>query len=219
MAQRLKPEVRDRILDAATHAFVQSGYEGARLADIAAAAEISTGNVYRYFADKNALFDAIVPRSLAASLLRLLRARVRAIGQHADWTAATIGGSPQADALLDFWLENRLAMVILLGRAQGSPLAHVRPLVEAELTRMSSIQLRAHGGQLSPETSFVLRRLFAGTIDMIVQILEHHDEAAAIRRAFAAFWRFQLAGLQSLFDAAQSPDPGAERPRKAQAPR
>ncbi len=33
---------------------------------------------------------------------------------------------------------------------------------------------------------------------MIVDVLAAHEDPDAIRAAFRAFWRFQLAGLQSL---------------------
>ena len=198
MAQTLKPEVRERLLAAAAATFARAGYEGARLADIAAEAGVSTGNVYRYFHDKDALFAEVVPRATVARLL-LLRSRIRELRGRSDWGTATVGGSDRADALLEFWIEHRLAIVIALGHAQGSPLAYVRPLVEAQLMRISTHQLTVQGRSLPPTERLVLDRLFASTVDMIVHILASHSEPVAIRRAFAVFWRFQLAGLQALF--------------------
>ncbi|HTO41872.1 MAG TPA: TetR/AcrR family transcriptional regulator, partial [Rhizomicrobium sp.] len=51
---------RERIVAAAEWAFAEKGYEGARIADIAARAGCSVGAVYFRFADKDALFLAIV---------------------------------------------------------------------------------------------------------------------------------------------------------------
>ncbi|BDG01363.1 TetR/AcrR family transcriptional regulator [Anaeromyxobacter oryzae] len=200
MAQRLKEDVRRRLVDAALAAFVADGYRGARLADIAAAAGVSTGNVYRYFPDKETLLHAAVPPEIADRLLRLLRRRVRELATVADWRRATVGAAP-ADALLDFWIAHRREVVVLLGRADGSPLGHVRPLVAAELTRMAVRYQRAHGGRPVPrEARFVLLRIFESTVSMIVDVLAAHEEPDAIRAAFRAFWRFQLAGLQSLLE-------------------
>jgi AcrR family transcriptional regulator len=50
---------RERLLEAAEIVFAQKGYDGARLADIAAEAGCSVGAVYFRFKDKNALFSAI----------------------------------------------------------------------------------------------------------------------------------------------------------------
>jgi AcrR family transcriptional regulator len=200
VAQVLKDDVRRRIVDAALDAFAAAGWRGARLADIAAAAGVSTGNVYRYFPDKEALLRAAVPPELAARLLRLLRRRVRALGTLADWGRANVGEA-SADELLALWIAHRREVVVLLGRAEGSPLGHVHGLVVGELTRLAARWQRAHGGRpATPETRFVLRRIFEGTVGMIVDVLAEHDDARAIREAFRAFWRFQLAGLQALLE-------------------
>ena len=207
MAQQLKAEVRARLLAAAAGVFARDGYAGARLADIAAEAGVSTGNIYRYFADKDTLFGEVVPRATVARLVRLLRTRVRDLRTRSDWRTATAGGSPEADALLEFWIAHRLAVVIALGHAEGSPLGHVRPLVEGELTRLATHHARSLGRPLPAAELLVLRRIFTSTVDMIVHILETHSEPAAIRRAFAAFWRFQLAGLAALLGPVLGPDP------------
>ncbi len=55
MAQILKQEMYDRLLQAAESEFAESGYEGATVAAIARRAEVSAGNVYRYFENKHKL--------------------------------------------------------------------------------------------------------------------------------------------------------------------
>ncbi|HXF54478.1 MAG TPA: helix-turn-helix domain-containing protein [Hyphomicrobiaceae bacterium] len=60
-APRASPEARRRaILDAALTVFAERGYEAARLDDIAARAGIAKGTLYLYFADKQALFEALI---------------------------------------------------------------------------------------------------------------------------------------------------------------
>lgn len=49
-----------RILDTGKTEFLQKGYEGASLRNIAAQAGVTTGAIYGYFHDKASLFDAIV---------------------------------------------------------------------------------------------------------------------------------------------------------------
>lgn len=200
MAQRLKESVRASILASAAAAFARDGYRGARLQDVAAVAGVSTGNLYRYFPDKDALFDAIVPRALAARLLRLLRARVRELGTARDWGAMTAAGSSTAHALLAFFIEYRVASLILIsGGAEGSSLGHVRPAIVQELTRLARGYVRRHHArpdQIVPQA--VLVQTFINTADMIAAILRNYESADEIAAAFAAFWRYQLAGLQAL---------------------
>jgi len=61
--QYLKDEVRARILAAALDEFETHGYAASQVRRIAAEAQVSTGNLYRYFTSKEAIFDAIVRSS------------------------------------------------------------------------------------------------------------------------------------------------------------
>ena len=51
-----RASVREQILDGARRAFAAGGYLGASVPDIAAAAGVSVGLIYRYFASKQELF-------------------------------------------------------------------------------------------------------------------------------------------------------------------
>lgn len=65
-ASRPKSEVRRRqILEAACACVRKSGFHGASMAEIAKAADLSVGQIYRYFVNKEALVAAIVAQDLA----------------------------------------------------------------------------------------------------------------------------------------------------------
>src|SRR3981081_4689616 len=56
---------RLEILDAAQRCFVRSGFHGASMQEICAEAEMSPGNLYRYFPSKEALIAGICERNRA----------------------------------------------------------------------------------------------------------------------------------------------------------
>ncbi len=58
--QVLKEEVKNNIKEAAVQCFKDVGYEKASMRDIAKHAGLSVGNLYRYFPNKEALFDYVV---------------------------------------------------------------------------------------------------------------------------------------------------------------
>jgi AcrR family transcriptional regulator len=59
--QRLRPEVRrERLVTAATQVFAERGFEGARVEQIAEAAEVSPGLLYRHFEGKQELYTEIL---------------------------------------------------------------------------------------------------------------------------------------------------------------
>ncbi len=63
-AQARSRERYERILDAATAVIAEVGYEAATTEAIAERAETSIGSVYRFFPNKLAMFQALIPRYL-----------------------------------------------------------------------------------------------------------------------------------------------------------
>ena len=60
--RELSPEKTEAILRGAMQEFLEHGYAGARIDKIVAAAGVSKATVYRHFADKEALFTALIQR-------------------------------------------------------------------------------------------------------------------------------------------------------------
>ena len=58
--QYLKKDIKDRIIVAAIEEFKANGYSNASIRNIANNAEISLGNIYRYFTNKEALYLAVI---------------------------------------------------------------------------------------------------------------------------------------------------------------
>lgn len=78
-------EQRERILAAAQHCFVKSGFHAASMANIAEAAGMSAGLIYRYFPNKSAIVQAIIERQSEIEL-----EDIRALGASADFTEALV---------------------------------------------------------------------------------------------------------------------------------
>ena len=70
---------RERILRAARACFVRHGFHAAAMADIAAAAGMSAGLIYRYFPSKSAIVHAIIGQQMEEA-----RRALDAIGSAAD---------------------------------------------------------------------------------------------------------------------------------------
>src|SRR6266702_4046734 len=112
-------ETRDRLLRAAADAFAARGYDGTRVADIAAAAGVSNGALYAHFASKaDLLVEALVAARRDEDMARPMRDY---IGERADWLAGLMRVA-QANGEVDPGLSaNALAHFCLL-LAMGSAL-------------------------------------------------------------------------------------------------
>ncbi len=198
MPQVLKEEVRERILDAALQVFAAQGFVGATMTAIAERAGLAAASLYRYYPGKAELFAAVITPELAAQFESLLERRVRALGRVA--LAATDRDDPgerEGEEMLRFWVEHRLAVVILLDRAAGTDHAHYGERFVELLVTSTLAQLRAaHPGlRVTAPARFVLERIFENTRRTLAAILEQHDKERPLREAIEAFWSYQIPGI------------------------
>ena len=73
-----KQRTRERVLSAARRLFIERGYEGATIRDIAQAAGMSTGAVFASFSDKSELFDEILTADYEVIYAQMKQAGVNA---------------------------------------------------------------------------------------------------------------------------------------------
>ena len=200
MVQTLKPEVRAQLMRAAEVVFAERGYRGATVAMIAHQAGVSTGNVYRYFDNKDALFYAVISDAFVASFMQLVRRRVHLLAASADITRPVGDAAAAESELLTFWLENRLRVVTLLAGAEGTRHEGFGARFADELVQLTLARLRreAGGRRLRPVVRSTLQHVFENTVRTLGAILAQDGGDAATREAFRAFWSYQLAGLAGL---------------------
>ncbi|WP_426750346.1 TetR/AcrR family transcriptional regulator [Myxococcus sp. Y35] len=197
MPQVLKEEVRERILTSALEVFASRGYAVATMSDIASRAGLGTASLYRYYASKEELFDAVVTPALAERFEALLEERVRALA-HMALSETSGRVDERGDEMLRFWVEHRLAVVVLLDRAAGTAYAHYGERFVELLVSTSLAQIRTAnpGVRISTTARFVLTQIFENTRRMLASILAEHPRERELRTAIEGFWSYQIPGLQ-----------------------
>jgi AcrR family transcriptional regulator len=204
MAQTLKDDVKKSIVTNAVKVFARDGYEGATVASIAKSAGISTGNVYRYFDSKEALFEAALPVSFVDGFLALLRAQLRFARGHADLDMLPPDAPYRlaAEELLRFAIEDRLRLIVLLGRSRGSRHEAVAETVVQELVERAIAHFRElrPGLRLSAPVRLMVEQAYRSLVATVVLVLATFDDEARIRAAITAYSRFHLSGLKALFE-------------------
>jgi AcrR family transcriptional regulator len=174
------------------------------MGEIAAAAEVSTGNVYRYFPGKRELFDAVVPPAFVRRFRELLRRRVRALDGVRDLREL----APEApyhlasEELLHFCIDHRLRVIVLLARSAGSRYERFAEHTVEDLVRLAVAHFQSVDPiiELGRTLRFDLTQIYRAFVSVLVSILERFETEASIREAVEAYTRYHLAGLKSFFE-------------------
>ncbi|MCV7079532.1 hypothetical protein AWC27_07410 [Mycobacterium szulgai] len=123
MQQRSRETVR-RILDAATRVLKERGYEGFSTNRIALAAGISPGSLYQYFANKDAILNAMV----AEYTEQLLHRVSSNLDKHMYYDAAGLVSAAVATQV-DAMLEQPEMLQVIAGQMPGTTGAELlRPI-------------------------------------------------------------------------------------------
>jgi len=202
MAQTLKTEVEERIRDSALEEFSARGYTAATVGDIARRAGISTGNVYRYFGSKELLLEAVLPPTLVRRFLQLMHGRVDALKGVADYRRLpqSAGFHEAARRMLDFAVEHRREVLILLARAEGTPHERVAERLVRWLVQSAILHFRDRGLEGPDGVESILELIYRNYVAALAQILAEHREPRAIRRLVEGYARYHLAGMNAPFE-------------------
>ena len=204
MPQTPKTRVKERFVRAAAEAFSELGFAATTMAAVAERADSSVGNLYKYFANKTELFDAVVPAELAQELRERTRQRIRALGSSRDVRELPSESAYHALAgeLLDFSLQHREAVVILLGRAEGTVFANFARDFVASLVAWALEYAKSAYPALvpSPELGFVLTRLYENFLSTVAAALLRYRDEERVRRVIFQLTTHHQGGLKRLFE-------------------
>jgi AcrR family transcriptional regulator len=204
MAQYLKDEIQQSIHRAALKVFALKGFRLAKMTEIAAGANVSTGNVYRYYENKEVLFYALITDEFVEKFKRLFEQRVRNLKEK-EGVKNLERDSPfymMNEEILQFCIENRLQVVILLGHAKDTKYENF----PEEIIRMAVKLVFADFIKEKPETKgretilFNLEQIYRNGIGAMVQILTKFENEDGIRNALGGFSKYHLAGLKGFFE-------------------
>lgn len=108
MAQILKDDTRNRIIDAAKEEFLEKGFKDASLRNIAKKADMTVGNLYRYFTNKEDINKQIVEVTLnllEEMVIKLSNNKISFDGNHIDVDMNTDELIESLDKLTDEMVE------------------------------------------------------------------------------------------------------------------
>lgn len=196
MAQTLKQEIIENILQTATRLFAAKGVRATSMADLAKEVGISTGNVYRYFPDKEALFYAVIPLKFVRKIEALLKRKILAAG------VTDLGQTHQlvSAKFLEYCIVNRERIVILLSQAEGTKYSSIRcNFLNILLDFVKEYCRQTLPCKVLTENEILcLRRIYEACMDHFLAILRENVDPKVIHEQFSAYSCYHLAGMKAI---------------------
>jgi AcrR family transcriptional regulator len=188
IVQVLKEEIKELILTTAEKSFLEQGFERTSMKDIARQVGVSTGNLYRYFANKEALFDAVT-RPAYQSLQFLIQAHEQNDGNDTPLGASIM--DQLAYVLSELLIEYREGLLILIYGSQGTS----REGAKEELCRLFASHIETH---LNSTNRQIARPVAVAFLEGYFEIIRLFTEKNQIHEATKQYITLWFMGLQNL---------------------
>ncbi|MCJ8012893.1 TetR/AcrR family transcriptional regulator [Paenibacillus sp. KQZ6P-2] len=198
--QILKEDVRQSILRAALDEFKSHDYMDASMRRISSAAGITTGNIYRYFKNKEELFEALVRPVYEKLLENVLDLKKELDHCYTPQNQGINYLKRVEDTIVGLFDAYSAELTILLNRSTGSKYGQAKAdLVQLIVNILEDAFASGweNASKLTPEQR-QSARMFAGTIvEGVCLILRENEDGGTVKRLVNEFVYLYYLGIGS----------------------
>lgn len=180
--QYLKDEVKDSIRKAALKEFSQKGYRNSSMRVIARNAGIAMGNIYRYFENKEALFNSTVGPvydRIAGSTAKV-QAEIEAVRGPWEDDQAMALIKRLYDQLLETFSGHGTEILILLDKSAGSAYENTKKELISQIRNILENRLTQEVTLDDPLIFDVVAAAFVEGICVVLRDTGNHNKEAVI---------------------------------------
>ncbi|GAA0783500.1 TetR/AcrR family transcriptional regulator [Hathewaya limosa] len=177
--QYLKEEVRNNILKEALNEFKEKGYRGASIRSIAKNANTSVGNLYKYFNNKESLYEELI-----GSVYN------RLMGYINQFSKVEINDKAEEifygllDNIMDIFKNNSIELSVLLNKGEGSKYENCKNSFVEFITRIVTetmeYELSLQGKIL--KDNFIIYLVSNSLVESISIILEEKEDGEEVKK-------------------------------------
>lgn len=180
--QYLKDDVKEKIILAALKEFSAKGYRDSSMRVIAKNAGIVMGNIYRYFENKEALFNNTVGPvyNQIASISAKIQAEINAQKEPWEDAEALKLIKSMYSRILETFSGHGTELLILLDKSAGSIYADTKKELIAQIQNILEIRLVPEVKVDDPFIFYVIASSFVEGICVVLRDTGNHDKDALI---------------------------------------
>lgn len=205
--QVLKEEVRNKIRKAAIKNFKKEGYTKTSMQKIANTAEISIGNIYRYYKNKDELFHEIVQPVHERYEANLAEMRFKLSQSYTNETHDVLKHFSNIEsALIELFKTFTAEMSIVFNHSEGTKYEHVKTeLIELSFSVVESMILNARKSKELTKYEAALANMYSSSlVEGICLILRDNEEGDTFNRLVDQLLNIYSKGLHSIVEKMKS---------------
>ncbi|BFH59851.1 TetR/AcrR family transcriptional regulator [Paenibacillus azoreducens] len=193
--QVLKEELRQAMLQTARNMFLDPGYEKTSMKDIAASVGVSVGNLYRYFPNKEAIFEAVTMPAYER-LLEMVES-----SEEISESSMPVILNRLEGLLAEFLREYRQSLLILLYESKGTRQENVKNAFFDRFSRHVEMHFadynrrHAPAQQLHSDAARPIAIAFMEGYFEIIRLYSDEDQIVQAAQQYISIW---FTGLQQL---------------------
>ena len=182
MVQVQKPQIREALLKAAKHEFMEYGFQLSSTRRIAAGAGTTIGNMYKYFRSKDELFEQLVSE-VKVQLYFFIK-------EHEIESGEIPNRNQQLQLFVNLMSDYRDEMLLLIDASDGTTYKNTYE----ELITMISLNLQEHLPDFNipavPDARILVRTIAVGLVTGWVDILRNHSDKKNIKNGLTQYFMF-----------------------------
>jgi AcrR family transcriptional regulator len=189
IVQVLKEEVRRKIKKAALYKFEQNGYQKTSMRSVALSAGVTVGNLYRYFKNKDDIFNVIIQPAFQEIY--------KFIDEFARFKNTALTEKKQKvnfiktfeESLIRIYIHHRSELVILLNGSKGSQMENAREQIISLIAGRIRKEAfpRMEKKRIMAEDNFLAQVLAASFIEGISLVLYKYKDKERTKELFTQF--------------------------------
>ncbi|MDP4093234.1 MAG: TetR/AcrR family transcriptional regulator [Bacillota bacterium] len=191
--QILKDEIKNRIIEAATEVFFDTGFIQASTRRIIEKAGVSKGNLYNYFQSKEELFYNIV-----APVFNYMRYVLEETFGHGD--SETFNPSEinlLANKLCELLSDYRRQFIILLSKSQGTKYEDCKDML---INKLSEHFLKNFKPESDKEKLQILMKVAAmNTVNALLEIARNYKDDQWAKSNVELLMKYHLSGITQFY--------------------
>lgn len=177
--QYLKDEVKNRIIEETLKEFNLMGYKGSSVRNIAANSGTSVGNLYKYFKNKDDLYENVIGTVYSKLMSYIVQFKSVEFNNKTQMIFNEL-----MDKIIEIFEENSIELSVLFNKSQGSRYEDCKEVFIDFVTRIvtenTKYELSLRGKKL--KDNFIIYLLSYSLVESIGIILEKKQDGEEVRK-------------------------------------